>query len=160
MSATNPRDVAGDLIGRLILTFGDMEHQVSLCLHRLAATPEFALFTPIADTLVLKQKLDVFKDMVVACFADSPACLDEFVRWHRRLCKLRRRRDGLIHGYWDPDINALRPMKFKKHSTMTCNLAELREECRRTEVLRDTFASGVHAGSFKAEGSRLTSRRD
>jgi hypothetical protein len=143
MSATNehaePRDVAGDLIGRLILAFGDMEYQVSLCLHRLAAIPEFGLFAPIADTLVLKQKLDVFKDMVVARFADSPACLDEFVLWHRRLCKLRRRRDGLIHGYWDHEINALRPMKFKKHSTMTCNLAELREECRRTEALRASF---------------------
>jgi hypothetical protein len=30
-------------------------------------------------------------------------------------------------------------MKFKKHSTMTCNLAELREECRRTEALRASF---------------------
>jgi hypothetical protein len=136
-----PRDIAGELIGRLILAFGEMENQVSLCLHRLAATPEFALFTPIADSLVLKQKLDILNEMVAARSADTPACWDEFVRWYRPLRRLRRRRDGIVHGYWDSEIGALRPMKFKKHPTMTRSLAELREECRRAEALRESFSA-------------------
>ena len=135
MPATNaqpePREVAGDLIGRLILAFGEMEYQVSLCLHHLAATPEFALFTPIADSLVLKQKLEILNDMVAARSDDAPACWDEFVLWYRPLRRLRRRRDGIVHSYWDSEVGALRPMKFKKHPTLTRTLAELREECRR-----------------------------
>ncbi len=134
-----PRDIAGELIGRLILAFGDMEHQVSLSLGYLAATPEFTIFETIVDSMVLKQKLGILHDMVGEHFADAPACLEEFARWHGPMRRLRLRRNRLIHGRWDSEINAFRPGRFRRYVAPVCDLAELREECRRTEALRETL---------------------
>jgi hypothetical protein len=134
-----PRVIAGELIGRLILAFGDMEHQVGLSLGYLAATPEFTIFEPIVDSMALKQKLAILHDMVGEHLADKPACLEEFARWHGPMRRLRLRHHRLIHGRWDSEINAFRPGRVRRNVAPVWDLAELREECRRTEALRETL---------------------
>ncbi|HEV7777540.1 MAG TPA: hypothetical protein VGO76_11790 [Luteibacter sp.] len=134
-----PRVVASEMLGRIVLAVGEMEYKVGLCLCRLVDAPEFEVLAPIVDTLSLKPRLDMLNDLVAAHFAGSPGCLSEFAHWHGRLGQLGDRRSGFVHGRWDSDIDALRPARFKGRPKAVCHVAELREECRRAEVLGGIF---------------------
>jgi hypothetical protein len=120
---TEPRDVASEMLGRIVLAFGEMDYQVSLCVLRLVATSTFEIFTPIVEAMVLKEKLDVLEEMVAVRFADTPACLEAFARWYGPLGRLRLRRNRLMHGRWDSNIDALRTARFKSQSMAVCNVA-------------------------------------
>jgi hypothetical protein len=136
-----PRDAACQLLGHIILRLGEMAYHLGACLHQRAATPEFETFAPIIDTMMLKQKLDILNDMVAVRFAGTPACLDGFARWHGRLGRLRLRCSGFVHGHGDDDIDALRPARTRGYARAVCDIAELREACRRADELGDAFRS-------------------
>ncbi len=134
-----PRDVASEMLGRIVLAVGEMEYHVGLCLCRLVDSPEFELLMPIVDSLTLKLKLDMLNELVAGHFAESPGCLAEFAHWHGRLGQLGVRRSRFVHGRWDSDIDALRPARAGGLPRAVCDVAELREECRRAEVLGGIF---------------------
>jgi hypothetical protein len=96
------RNVATMLVGEMTIIFADIEFDVSLSLRSLASV-SVAEKRAAIGTRFFKRKLEALRRTVQQRQESNKACAVEFVPLHRSAARLRKRRNVLVHGRWDPE---------------------------------------------------------
>ena len=91
---------AAESIGKVILAFSNLELNVNLCLQWAVNANDFHAVNPLVERLSFKNKIDALVEIVAIKFSSSQECVSDFRSWHKKMDKLRTKRNSFIHGRW------------------------------------------------------------
>jgi hypothetical protein len=132
-----PMQLADELVGRLILSFSEIESTVESCLRQLTGG---RLSGPLVDRLVFKPRLDALRDVLALQQGQEPLRFNEFLPLYRRIGRLRSRRNAFVHGRWHArtarfHLSRCARGPFVERVEKQSNLAMLREELAQLDIL-------------------------
>ena len=132
-----PTQLADELVGRLILSFSEIESTVESCLRQLTGG---RLSGPLVDRLVFKPRLDALRDVLALQQGEEPLRFTEFLPLYRRIDRLRSRRNAFVHGRWHAKTARVHLSRrtrgpFAERVERQSNLAMLREELAQLDAL-------------------------
>jgi hypothetical protein len=134
---------ASTLIGQMVMLFADIEHDVDLCLRKLADTTEQNALSPFMDKLAFKQKLETLRQLVVRRLIHNKPCFNEFKTLHQNAQRMRMRRNAFVHGRWNPDTGHFQLAKpswnTAPQTNPICPIPELRTELQQLKTLSESL---------------------
>ncbi|WP_428818662.1 hypothetical protein [Microbulbifer sp. MCCC 1A16149] len=97
---SNLEIMVAESIGKLILAFSSLELNVNLCLQWAVNAKDFHAVNPLVERLSFKSKIDALVEIVAIKFPSNQECVSDFRSWHKKMDKLRTKRNSFIHGRW------------------------------------------------------------
>lgn len=97
---TDLEAIASENIGKIIFAFSQLELNINLCLQWAVGAQDFYSVNPLVERLSFKSKIDALIEVIEIKFSSSPECISDFKAWHRKLDKIRVKRNSFIHGRW------------------------------------------------------------